>query len=245
MLSVCLKKGFGQLSKGGEKMHTLHAILVDIKDCYKDKTLFLQHLSREPKIIKTRIRSYAMMRTDYYYERVFDYRSEDGAGSWAKEFPYPAVVLGAEEPERFRALLEKFSAKPLEMALNYYKMSQFSKQNWRTEEELKNDPALTIIDNSYNGFPNIDRKPVYWSGYPNPDLTINEETIQKIWNSNPEDRIQFSLVTDILRLVLGEYLPKSQFYSLPDGSSKLSPSVREDAFKNPEDYALVFSEYHF
>lgn len=226
-------------------MHTLHAILVDIKDCYKDKNLFLQHLSREPKIIKTRIRSFAMMRTDYYYERAFDYRSEDGAGMWREEFPDPAVILGAEEPERFRALLEKFSAKPLEMALNYYKMAQFSKQNWRTEEELKKDTALSVIDNPKNGSPNIDGDLVYWSGYPNPDLIINEETIQKIWDSKFTDTFQVGLISDILRLILGEYLPESQFYSLPDGSSKLSPSVREDAFKNPEDYALVFSDYHF
>lgn len=92
---------------------------------------------------------------------------------------------------------------------------------------------------------NNDEKPVYWSGYPNTNLTINEELLEKIWYSELWDPFYAEVLATVLRLTQGEYLPESGFYSLADESAKMSKSTWEDIQKNPENYALVFSDYHF
>jgi len=186
-----------------------------------------------------------MMRTDYYDGRTFDYRTEYDAGRWSEDFPPPAVVLGVEEPERLKELVKEFSPKPFRAALNLFKDATYTSQEWRTKEKLLKDPALVIIENPWNGTLNDDEKPVYWSGYPNTNLTINEELLEKIWYSELWDPFYAEVLATVLRLTRGEYLPESGFYSLADESAKMSKSTWEDIQKNPENYALVFSDYHF
>lgn len=77
-------------------------------------------------------------------------------------------------------------------------------------------------------------------------ITVNKKYIRLVWElgeygkSDPDAWVM-SLA---LRLVQGEYLFDSGFYSVPDNSSKISKQTLEDALAHPEKYALVFSDYH-
>lgn len=52
------------------------------------------------------------------------------------------------------------------------------------------------------------------------------------------------LVSSIFELLYGKYRSDSHFYSVPDGSTKLSEETLKDIQDNPELYALVFLDYH-
>lgn len=207
-------------------MHALHAILVRVSaEDYTD----LDGLKEEAKYI-------AMQETEHYYGFVYDWRTE-GPGGWSKE--YPDVVVGKEDPERFLAELEKFSQIPLEEALQYLEFCKNTNYRWRTEDELKADPELVVLPSPKNGEDNL-----YWSGKPVPEITINEKTVKNAWeNEHEATRIYTAIYA--LRLVTGEYLHASCFYSVPDGCAKLSQETLQEVKKNPSDYALVFSDYHY
>ncbi|MGI9863042.1 hypothetical protein SDD30_16830 [Moorella naiadis] len=73
---------------------------------------------------------------------------------------------------------------------------------------------------------------------------LNKSLLREVWaNKKPWDE-PWTLAT-IFRLLIGDYLFESQFYSVPDASAKISDGVFRDAMEHPEYYALVFSDYHW
>ena len=75
----------------------------------------------------------------------------------------------------------------------------------------------------------------------NAAYAVDAEFLRKAWENASDP---FSL-SQALRLVDGEYLFDSGFFSVPDGSARISPDTLEDALDGPERYALVFSDYHY
>lgn len=216
-------------------MHALHCILVEFEDGELE--------GAETLDIMKDARSAAMAATEDYRDRAFDWRSEEDAGGWADGYPGPGVVLGAEEPERFRELLREFSRKPLEAALECLDFSRYSRRGWRTKEELEKDPGLVV----FRGPVMDGSKEIYFSGLPNPEPLISEEFLERVWREDgPADlNMQAYWLEKSLALARGEYLFDSQFFSVPDLSARVSPGVLEEALESPERFALVFSDYHF
>lgn len=219
-------------------MHTLHAILVEL-DGYDKETILA-----DPNDVEITARRIAMSETECYGEgQVFDWREEDHAGRWSDEYPGNGVVLGAKEPERFMELLNQFSAKPLQEALNALQWAEYSEPSWRTKEQLAADPTLVIIENPKNGTPNRNDVPSYWSGRKNDQPLIDAELIQKIWNGDVDNMLVYYL-QKALELANGSYAFDSHFFSVPDDCAELSKKTRELTKTSPEHYALVFSDYH-
>lgn len=223
-------------------MHALHCILVYLDEPEVER-LLNQHDEETEAKIKREIRAIAMEATGDYEGEAFDWRSEDDAGSWIEDFPGEGVVLGAKEPERFKKLLADYSHRPLKRAfkliedLNYYELA------YRTEKEIKNSSGLVIVDRSQVKTDSTGEKR-YWSGWKAPQIVVNKDLAQKIWTRKAPWADPWTLAK-IFELLNGNYHFESQFYSVPDASAKISEGVFKDAMERPEDYALVFSDYHY
>ena len=109
-----------------EKMHALHCILVKLENGHGLDTGELRRLAR----------SLAMSRTEDYFPGVFDYRSEEDAGAWSEEYPGDGVVLGREEPDRFRELLLRFKDRPLQAAVENLRYVREEGIEPRVDEEF-------------------------------------------------------------------------------------------------------------
>ena len=71
--------------------------------------------------------------------------------------------------------------------------------------------------------------------------TVDGDFLRRAW----EDGSDLYRLALALRLADGEYLFESGFYSVPDGSARISHDTLEDALDGPERYALVFSDCHW
>lgn len=213
-------------------MHYLHCVLVRFEDTqpFEEPIQMVEDLADEARRI-------AIAATEDYQGQVFDWRSED-AGRWADEFPRRGVVLGLTDREQFLQLLEEWKDKPLQNALEYLNQVQGINWGWRTQEQLRKDGAQ-VFPSPQNG-----KDGLYWSAIPVSEgtLKINEKLLKEIW-ADPD--VWAYLVHSAVALVVGDYLIESQFYSVPDESPKISDTTLEDAKKHPEEYALVFLDYHW
>lgn len=207
-------------------MHALHCILVQLLENHDD----YEEMTKEARCL-------ALDATEHYSFSVFDWRESD-AGRWARHYPRRGVVLGAENRELFLELLEAWKDRPLTAASNYLEMSSGDRWAWRTEEELARDGAV-VFPNPLNG---QDGK--YWSAVPVALPVLDKNLLQDIWEGKCSGSWVYNLA-QALRLVDGNYVFDSQFYSVPDGSARIEESTLQDARENPEWYALVFLDYHF
>lgn len=183
-------------------------------------------------------RTDALNSTQDYYGKAFDWRSED-AGRWAQEYPRRGVILGAVERKEFLSTLQEWIDMPLKNALLYLDEFRYIELAWRTKKQVEEDQA-TIIPFVF-GDPQTGS---FWSGVirPKEDLIINEGLIRRFWNNADRQRVALHRA---VALADAEYLPESQFYSIPDGSPKISDETLADAKEHPEKYALVFLDYHW
>jgi hypothetical protein len=222
-------------------MHYIHAILVEIEEDIDPEKKYSEEEIKELEVVARRI---AMSSTEEYGEgHVYDWRTDEDAGRWKEEYPGNGVVLGVYDPERMIELLSQFSNMPLESAKESLLHASYSNTGWRSKLELAEDPSIEIIKNNNNGSVNRDGISAYWSGIKNETPQIDEAFLIKLWSSSMDYMYAYSL-TKAIKAVSGEYMTDSGFYSVPDGSSKLSASIKEAAIQNPEKYALVFSDYH-
>ncbi|AOQ24602.1 hypothetical protein MTAT_19450 [Moorella thermoacetica] len=220
-------------------MYKLHCILIKLAP---EELEYLHNPDNEDDVsvedIKIWVRERAVEATEHYEQKVFDYRSEDSAGRWSEKFPDEGVVLGFQEPQRFRQLLQEYSQIPLQKALHILKSSLYYDYAVRTKEEITADRELVIIDKpSYE----VSK---YWSARKAPEAIITEQYLINAWQQWDD----ISFVRDLslaLRLISGEYTFDSCFYSVADGGARIAPVTMADAMAHPSQYALVFSDYHF
>lgn len=209
-------------------MHYLHCILVQFDD--GDLSSFTVD-----ELVDI-ARAEALGATQSYLDRAFDWRAEN-AGRWADRFPRNGVVLGIAEREQFLSLLEEWKDKPLHNALGELRWARGRDWRWRTKEELDRDGAV-VFENPLNG-----KEGKYWSAVPVPQesLLLGEGMLRQVWSEG----IWGYRVWKAISLAAGEYLPESQFYSVPDCSPQLSDEVLREARERPERFALVFLDYHY
>lgn len=190
--------------------------------------------------LKATARSIAMSATEYYYERVYDWRTEGDAGRWKDEFPGYGVVLGSEEPERFRELLVEFKDRPLRAALDEFRWLLIDDVKYRPRQEVVADHNLVEIAT----LPLSGEEYVLSGRFKRRAVEVSEDLLRRIWEGRVADLYTYRL-QQALRLVDGEYLFGSQFFSGPDCCSRISEETLQDALTHPERYALVFSDYHW
>lgn len=186
-------------------------------------------------------RSVAMSETEYFYEQVFDWRTEDDAGRWKDEFPGQGVVLGSKEPDQFRELLARFKERPLEAALDELRYLLADDTGWRPWEELHADPNLIELSALT---PPPKPNQVFSGRLRSRTVEVDEKLLCQIWHTQTNCLLAYRL-QKALRLADGEYCFDSHFYSVPDASAKISETTLQDAMAHPEQYALAFSDYHF
>lgn len=73
-------------------------------------------------------------------------------------------------------------------------------------------------------------------------IVIDKKFIEDAFNDYHIDLFALHL---IFKLINGEYDFASQFYSIPDGDSRLGKDGLEEIKHHPEDYALVLLDYHY
>lgn len=139
-----------------------------------------------------------------------------------------ALQIALEETEKYRgqAFDYRDDEEPEEIMLGKYTSIEEFREKL---EECKNLPFK--MASSY-----IDR-------IENKILGDIRDKIVEIWN-NIDDINDYRLYKTI-SLVYGIYEFDSQFYSMPDGSSKISKKTLKDVQEHPERYAMVFLDYHF
>lgn len=219
-------------------MHALHCLLVEVDAPVDVSALTAEEMDE----IKWEVRQKALAVLDSYEGQVFDYYDEEGAGRWEDEFPGRGVVLGAEEPERFRELLLEFKDRPLKKALEMMEYVEYEDLRWRSREEIESDPGIEVLPDDENGhLADSAGRPLYWSGRPAPRLEIGRTLIEKVWR---EGGIRYDYLSEVLKLVTAEYTFDSGFYSVPDYSPRIGVSTLQNALANPEKYALVFVDCH-
>lgn len=218
-------------------MHALHCVLVRFENIQKGESFDAEDV----QLLVEDFRQEALDATKNHEGRVFDWRREN-AGRWADDYPHCGVILGYKDPERFLNALEEWRNKPLEAALENFEWCIGRDWGWRTRQEIEAG-GYTIFDNPLNGSVTIGGQ--FWSAVPLPLLTITPDNIRRIWDGTHElGHLVYRLV-DALRPAIGEYTFDSQFYSVPDYSSRISSETLENARKHPEWYALVFLNYHY
>lgn len=214
-------------------MHALHAILVCVDDAVE--------AGWGVEDVKHHARVVAMSATEDYAGRVFDWRTEEDAGRFSDEFPGQGVVLGKEEPARLLRLVDTYSREPLEKAL-YYLNYAITKPGWHDKEEIATK-GLQVLDET--GMRTEDGRTVFWSGRRLTQLQIDSDFLLKAWKGDAEALDILWCLRQALALIGDEYTFDSHFYSVPDGSPKLSAETFEDLNRHPDHYALVFSDYHY
>lgn len=212
-------------------MHALHAILVYVGDM----------LSCDSINLKGYARVQAIGATENYFNKAFDWRTIEDAGRWSDEFPGEGVVLGKEEPQRLIELVKTYSQKPLEMAL-YYLNYALTKPAWYDKETIAARGLRVLNDTPFYA---PDGRALFQAGRPLTQLQIDSEFLRKAWDGDPEVLNILWCLRQALALVDDEYTFDSRFYSVPDGSPRLSTETLEDLNRHPEHYALVFSDYHY
>jgi hypothetical protein len=96
-----------------------------------------EEIRRNREEAEREARAVAMEVTEFAENEAYDWRTEDDAGRWSKEFPGSAVVLGALEPERLVTLVEEWSRRPLEAALEALEWVVCRDHGWRTPERIR------------------------------------------------------------------------------------------------------------
>lgn len=71
------------------------------------------------------------------------------------------------------------------------------------------------------------------------EVTINKQWLQDIWD-NKTDRYLAYKIREALKLITGDYITQSHFYSIPNDAVAISPLTLQDALEHPEKYALMF-----
>jgi len=74
--------------------------------------------------------------------------------------------------------------------------------------------------------------------------TITEEMVRRWWKEYDSNTMGIYFLRKLLALADRVYRFESCFYSVPDESPKISKETLTKAIENPEDYALVFWNYH-
>jgi hypothetical protein len=211
-------------------MHAIHAILVKLED------MIGEPYDGTNEELKEIARSEALERLNEFGDGdVWDWYAND-AGRWKERYP-DNVILGVSDKDKFLSELDDFKNVPLSAAMQTLKFLYIDKPAWRTREQIETD-GVTEIHNDNN-----DPKGKMFSGNVLPDMVINETTVNKLW-----DEDSFSMTTwrlaKIFKLVDGQYCFDSQFYSIPDDSSKISKETYKDCIDHPENYALVLYDLH-
>jgi len=223
-------------------VHYPHAILVDLTE-YMDKEELKQMIKDDPDQVMVNARTYAMDATEQYGDgNVFDWRTEDDAGRWADKYPGRGVILGATEPERFLKELEDFRQAPFENAIGKFLWLEYDELGWYTQKELDANPALVKIQNIEPSKWGDELR--YCAGKPKPSPKIDKDYLKQIWENTDRYNMDVYRLILCLKMVDGEYGTESNFYSIPDCCSKISPKTLRSVQKNTWRYALVFSDYH-
>ncbi|ACM61483.1 hypothetical protein B0S90_2758 [Caldicellulosiruptor bescii] len=102
-------------------MHYVHFILVNVPELKEELEL------NDFDNIKEEIRNYAEEQTSVYSDIVYDWRETETAGRWADEFP-ENVVLGSEQPEKVREILDRIRRNQQEEIENY--VSTLKEHGW-------------------------------------------------------------------------------------------------------------------
>lgn len=215
-------------------MHYLHCILVGFREGSEGDEETARNLAEQAI-------------EHYGNGLVWDWYDTDGAGRWADAYPGSGVVLGSEEPKRFLDLFNEHKESPLQNARESLMFVLWEKLGWRNVSEIESD-GMEVVDTPRNptGDQASDPSARFWSGrfIPPASRVIDQEFIDRAWRAEPEHRMFFYHIKNILQLVYGEYISDSHFYSAPDGSSRVFEDVVKDVRTHPEKYALVFMDLH-
>jgi hypothetical protein len=188
-------------------MHAIHAILVELKDDGKPcegNNEQLKEIARDMS---------ADLLEDYGNGDVWDWR-EDDAGRWIGKYP-DNVILGATEKNRFLKELDEFKVIPFNAAATNLKWLYIGNPGWRTKEQIEAGGFVELPNETTSSSGTI------WSGTIIPEMAINLETITRLWNAEGYNMAAWQ-AKQIFKLIDGQYCFDSQFYSLPDYSSKIS-----------------------
>ena len=72
------------------------------------------------------------------------------------------------------------------------------------------------------------------------EIKLDKESLEEIWQNDAS-----WLPARVFALISGQYMTGSHFYSIPDGEARLSKRTYKKIKQNPEQFALVFLDYHF
>jgi hypothetical protein len=128
--------------------------------------------------------------------------------------------------------------------------------DWRhvfTDEEARGEglPGAVVLGRNESAFQRLLDK---WANMPwrmmlahfkkAKTKCLDENFLKSVWEEREVDLATWPLM-QALRLVTGEYLIDSGFYSVPDTSPKLSEETRKAVQAHPERFALVFFDDHW
>lgn len=226
-------EGAGPSCPAPALMHTLHCVLVRFEGVKKE----YENLDANAEDVQDLVEDFrheALSVTEYYQDRAYDWRAED-AGRWADEYPNRGVVLGLTDPELFLELLERWKDEPFRAALEKLELATHTGHAWRTPEEMVRDGAVALRAPREDG--------ACWSAVPVQIPPVGMELLARLWDDAPG--FWSYSIRNAVSLAAGKYLPESGFYSAPDHSSKISPETLRSAQEHPEQFALVFLDYHY
>lgn len=218
-------------------MHRTHCILVQLsfpkEKCGKNEIREL----REDAVAT------ALSETEHYGGgRVFDYRQED-THKWSDGFL--GVVLGLVRSKTLLEQLTYWKEMPLAAVKEHLRNAVYTKIAWRPVAELQ--PGMVTIETPGGAdLAGDQEKQNYLSGYPIEESMQSSEFLCRCWAEREVGTCCSAAhhLARALQLVLGDYLFDSQFFSCPDGCSRLSTYTEDRVQAHPEQFALVFLDYH-
>ena len=217
-------------------MHFLHAILVKLNDPAAEPD------QRSVEELCSHSRQLAEAAIEPYEGRVWRSYAKDGAGEWA--FRLPWVLLGGEEPERFRSLLDQYRGMPLQAAFDRFRDVIYEQIEARTPEEIAAIPGceevpVTMMERSWGvSQERPDGKII--SGIRRPPPVIDNEFLVRAFEDWDEQNCYCYSIYSALECAQGFYTIHSRFFSVPDNQSRVSAEVLQATQAHPERFALVF-----
>jgi hypothetical protein len=217
-------------------MHFLHAILVKFEEPAAEPS------QRSVEELHSHARQLAEAALELYEGKIWRSYDKEGAGHWADG--YPAVLLGAEDPDRFSSLLEQFRSMPLQAALDCIREVLYEQIEARTPEEVGAIPGceevpVTMMERSW-GVSQERPDGQIISGIRRPAPIIDNEFLVDAFEDWDKQNFYYYEIYTALERAQGFYTIDSRFFSVPDDQSRVSAEVLRETQAHPEWFALVF-----
>ena len=182
------------------------------------------------------IMDYAYYSTEDFFDRAFDSRAAAD----------PPVVRAGDNPELFFSLLHDYSSMPLMAAIEAFEQATHNNIGWYAEDDFKNSESLERLEGMGMVGQIIDGRPLNYGGYRIP-FVLDKEFIRNVWEGKASGFSDYHIwsLKRLFEILSGEYVFEARFYSVPDGSTRISKETVDDAWSHPEKYALVFFDCHF